>query len=94
MSTELSRRFALQSSPRRSWWERVRPVLRGCWAVVVLVATAVDALITAVLGVAPLTPRLRTLRQVLADEYRAGRAGAVDAEVFDPNEQVGQEVMR
>lgn len=61
-------------------------VLRGLLGVVVLFLTALDALVTAVLGWAPLTPKLREIRQVIADEYRAASHGAVDADVIGEDE--------
>lgn len=65
---------------------RGRSVLRGLLGVVVLFLTALDALVTAVLGWAPLTPKLREIRQVIADEYRAASHGAVDADVIGEDE--------
>jgi hypothetical protein len=58
-------------------------ILRGCWAVVLLFLTALDALVTALMGIAPLTPRLREMRHVISDEYRAGAHGWIDSDVFD-----------
>jgi hypothetical protein len=58
-------------------------VLRGCWSVLVLVLTALDALLTALVGIGPLTPKLRELRHVIADQYRAGACGVRDAVVVD-----------
>lgn len=69
--------------PDRDLWS----VLRGCVAVLVLVLTALDALVTAVLGVSPVTPVLSRLRHVIADEYRAARMGAVNAEPIDDQER-------
>ena len=65
--------------------ERLEAVLRGCWAVLVLFLTAVDELVTALLGIRPLTPLLRKAGHVVADEYRAGQHGWIDAEVIDPD---------
>jgi hypothetical protein len=58
-------------------------IVRGCCAVVLLFLTALDALVTALLGIAPLTPRLREMRHVISDEYQAGAHGWINAEVFD-----------
>lgn len=63
-----------------------RSILRGLLGVAVLLLTAIDALVTAVLGWAPLTPKLREIRQVIADEYRAASHGAVDADVIGEDE--------
>ncbi len=63
-----------EQRPAGSFW-------RGLWAVVVLLLTALDALITALLGWAPFTPKLRQIGHVIADEYRAGAHGWTDAEV-------------
>lgn len=86
-AASLSRHFRVQVPPGPSLWGRFGPVLRGLLAVLALVATAMDALVTALLGTAPLTPRLRRAGRVLADEYRAGHAGAVDAEVVDDHDE-------
>ncbi|TDC55586.1 hypothetical protein E1281_11675 [Actinomadura sp. KC345] len=88
----LSQHFRVQAPPGRSAWERLGPVVRGLLAVLALLATAVDALVTALLGTAPLAPRLHRAGRIVADEYRAGHAGAVDAEVVDDHEE--QEVWR
>lgn len=82
----VARHFRIQPPPGPSTWERLSPVAYGLLAVLALVASAVDALVTALLGVAPLGPRLRRAGRVLADEYRAGHAGAVDVDVVDDNE--------
>jgi len=58
-------------------------VLDGLRAVVILLLTALDALLTALLGIRPLSPCLVHLGHVIADEYRAGRHGYVDADVVD-----------
>jgi hypothetical protein len=79
----LSRHFRAQPPPRPPWRDRAGPVLRGLWAVLVLMLTAVDELVTALIGLAPLTPRLRELAQVIANEYRTGAAGVVSTDVFD-----------
>ncbi|WP_242884090.1 hypothetical protein [Actinomadura litoris] len=79
----LSTHFRLLAPPEPGMWERLGPLLRGVWAVLVLLATALDALVTAFVGTAPLTPRMRRVGQVLGDEFRAGQAGAVDAEVIE-----------
>ncbi|GAA4316049.1 hypothetical protein ACFQY7_34810 [Actinomadura luteofluorescens] len=56
-------------------------VLRGLWAVARLLAGAVAALASAALGTPPASAT--RLGHLIADEYRAGRAGAIDAEVID-----------
>ena len=56
-------------------------VLRGVWAVLRLLAGALAALVGAAVGAPP--AGAARLGHVLADEYRAGRAGAIDAEVID-----------
>ncbi|MFC5744859.1 hypothetical protein [Actinomadura rugatobispora] len=70
------------SSPRRysavrARWHKVRATVRGAAAVLGCLATAADHLATAVLGIGPLSPRVRRLGQVLAAEYRAGYLGAI-----------------
>lgn len=54
----------------------LRDILRGLLAVLVLFLTAIDDLVTAVLGTGPVVPRARRLAWVIAGEYRAGRASA------------------
>ena len=65
--------------------ETLCAVLRGGWAVVRLLAGALAALAGAALGTPPACAT--RLGHLIADEYRAGRAGAIDAEVIDdPND--------
>jgi hypothetical protein len=64
---------------RPDWHE----VLRGVRAVVVLLLTALDALVTAVLGIRPLAPVIARLGHALVDEYRAGANDWIDVEVID-----------
>lgn len=59
-------------------------VLRGLLAVLVLLLTALDALVTAVIGIPPVTLALRKARRAISDEYRRGYDNAVEAEVIDP----------
>jgi hypothetical protein len=56
-------------------------VLRGVWAVARLLGGAVAALVSAALGTPPAAPT--RLGHLIADEYRAARAGAINAEVID-----------
>jgi hypothetical protein len=56
-------------------------VLRGLWAVARLLAGAVAALASAAIGTPPASAT--RLGHLIADEYRAGRAGAIDAEVIE-----------
>ncbi|MFI0367568.1 hypothetical protein ACH35V_06785 [Actinomadura sp. 1N219] len=56
-------------------------VLRGAWAVARLLAGALAALLSAALGTPPASGT--RLGHLIADEYRAGRAGAINAEVID-----------
>jgi hypothetical protein len=72
--------------PTPPFRRRLRDVARGVWFVVVLLATALDALLTALIGVPPLTWFARRIGRALADEYRRGYHDAVDADVVeDPN---------
>jgi hypothetical protein len=71
---------AMCPPPRR---RSVRGVARGVWFVLVLLGTAVDALLTALIGVPPLTWLARRIDQTLTDEYRRGYHNAVDAEVVE-----------
>jgi hypothetical protein len=56
------------------------------WAVLLLILTGIEALLTALIGIRPLSPVLARLGHVVADEYRAGRHGYVDADVADDPE--------
>jgi hypothetical protein len=64
-------------------WEAARAVLRGLAAVLVLVLTAVDALVTAVIGIPPITLAWRQVRRAVGDVYRTGYYDAVEAEVIE-----------
>lgn len=78
-----------QRPPRPSWRDAVLAVARGLWAVFVLLATAVDALVTAWLGVPPLAWLGRRIGRVIADEYRRGYHNARDAEeVLDDDQDL------
>jgi len=94
---EVSRHVrSARRSPAPSWWRVLAGVARGLVAVVVLVVTAVDALVTAVIGTAPVLPRLgravrwlgREIARETGDAFRGGRAGVVDAEVIDDERRV------
>ncbi|MGI8333518.1 hypothetical protein ACRYCC_26495 [Actinomadura scrupuli] len=63
-----------------------RAVARGLLAVLLLVLTGVDALATALVGLPPLAWIGRKLGRELADEYRRGYHGALDAEVIEGDE--------
>ena len=65
-------------------WEAACAVLRGLVAVLVLVLTAADALVTAVIGIPPVTLALRQARRAIGDVYRTGYYDAVEAEVIEP----------
>ncbi len=60
---------------------RVLMVLRGLLAVLAFLGNAVTSLVSALLGITPGTAR--RVGHAIADEYRAGRAGAIDADVID-----------
>jgi hypothetical protein len=62
---------------------QARAVRRGVAAVVALVLTAVDALVTARLGLPRLAWMGRRVGRELAEEYRRGYHDARDAEVID-----------
>ncbi|MBO4274946.1 hypothetical protein [Microbispora triticiradicis] len=87
--------------PRPGTWPAVlawlRIALRVALCVLVLLATALDAWLTALVGLPPLLPRVRrlaaTLARVLAAECRACATtmtdpGVVDAEVIDTDQEV------
>lgn len=77
--------------PGGSVWRRLAAVLRGVLAVAVLLASAVDDMVTAALGVAPVLPRaargvrrvVRPLGREIGDAFRGGRDDVVDAEVIE-----------
>lgn len=78
-----------RSRQRAALWERFRTWVRVALAVLVLLVTAADAWLTALLGLPPLIPVLRHLAQVIADECRPCTPGVIDAEVVDdPEEEV------
>mgnify|MGYP006976755733 CR=1 FL=1 len=82
-----------QGRPAGLWrglWAGVRLVL----AVLALVATAVDAYLTARLGWRPILPAIGRLAALAAREARLRAAGVVDAEVIDDSDQPDQEVWR
>jgi hypothetical protein len=57
----------------------VRGVLRGLWAVVVLLAGAADHYVTALFGIPPLAWCARRIAGVIAETYRHGRYGPSSA---------------
>lgn len=72
---------AVYAEPEIPLSTRLLMVARGLWAVLLLLLSAIAALSSAVVGFPP--GRARALGHVIADEYRAGRAGAVDATVVE-----------
>lgn len=62
---------------------RLRAIGRGLVAVAALLLTALDALITARLGLPRLAWVGRRVRREIADEYRRGYHDAQDTEVID-----------
>jgi hypothetical protein len=64
-------------------WQTLLGVLRGLLGLALLLAGALDALVTACLGIRPVGPQLLELRDAIADRYRLARAGAHDIEVID-----------
>lgn len=75
-----------RSRQRAGARERLWVGLRVVLCVLTLLVTAVDAWLTALLGVRPLTPVLRRLAAVIADECRTCAAGAIDADVIEDSE--------
>lgn len=80
----------LAYTPRRTW----RTVGRGLTAVARLLLAALDALVTAAIGIPPIAWCARRLGGAIRDQYRLGRFGepstrtdlavvVVDAEVLD-----------
>ena len=92
---------AADERPRPGAWSRVRAWVRlalcVALALVVLLVTAADAWLTALLGLPPLLPRVRRLAaaiaRVVAAEYRTCTShlsdpGVIDAEVIDTDQEV------
>ncbi|HUR06151.1 MAG TPA: hypothetical protein VM347_26630 [Nonomuraea sp.] len=67
--------------------ERWRYRARAALAVFVLVATALDAWLTAQLGIAPIWPTVRYSCSRLIAECRAWAVRAVDAEIVDDSDR-------
>lgn len=66
---------------------RARAVRRGVTAVAFLLLGALDALLTARLGIPRLAWLSRKVGREIADEYRRGYHDAVDAEVDEENDE-------
>lgn len=62
---------------------RLRAVLRGVWAVIVLVLSAIETLGSALTGIPRPSYYLRKLGHVIAEEYRNARDDVIDAEIID-----------
>ena len=86
-----SRHFRLDQPPAAPRGEYLRAVLRGVRNVVVLVLSAVVELVTALLGIPPLGPRVRKIRAALAEAYRDGVEDIRPAEVVGPDDVIGDE---
>ncbi|MFF4415926.1 hypothetical protein ACFYY8_25645 [Streptosporangium sp. NPDC001559] len=83
---------ASRSRPWVSFWQRLRVLARIAGALLVLLLTAADEGISALLGWPPLLPTLRHLAAVIGGECRAAadRFGGdvVEADVIDTDEEV------
>lgn len=73
---------AIGTPTPRSWRDRARSVLLVTAELLVLALTAADALVTALLGISPLTLKARAAVRWLADRYRMAGTDVVDAEVI------------
>ncbi|GAA2279233.1 hypothetical protein GCM10010149_23690 [Nonomuraea roseoviolacea subsp. roseoviolacea] len=85
------RTLSITATPRtrHGWRERLQAGARGALAMLMLLSTAADAWLSALLGLPLLAPAVRRLAAVIADECRACAAGAIDADVIeDPERQV------
>src|SRR5262249_46634966 len=60
-------------------------IFRGVWAVICLITSAADALVSAVLGTPRMAPIGHRLGREIADEYRRGFHDAID--VTDPDDE-------
>ncbi|MBB4913336.1 hypothetical protein [Streptosporangium saharense] len=79
--------------PWMSFWQRVRVLARIAGALLVLLITAADEGISALLGWPPLLPTLRHLAVVVAGECRAAAdrftsGDVVEADVIDTDKEV------
>jgi hypothetical protein len=88
MSTHASRdtlygepAVAVYAKPEIPLSTRLLMVARGLWAVLLLLLSAAASLCSAIANIP--AGRARALGHVIADEYRAGRAGAIDAIVVE-----------
>lgn len=77
-------RYVSQPPPPRS---RIRDTLRAMWGVFCLVIGAIDALVTALLGVTPFAIPWADIRAELADRWRLAYNDARDADVVDEQEE-------
>ncbi|MDN3356109.1 hypothetical protein [Actinomadura sp. DC4] len=68
----------MSEPPRRG---RIRATARAIWAVFCLFVGAIDALVTAVLGVTPLAGPWARVRRVVADQWWLAYYDARDAEL-------------
>ncbi|KAB2351613.1 hypothetical protein [Actinomadura rudentiformis] len=75
--------FQAAGPPETGLWERLVAVLRGLWAVVAFLWAWIDEQVTALAGIAPLSPRLRAAGEAIAVQYRLGRVGSADPNVID-----------
>ena len=78
-------RFVSQPPPPRS---RIRDTLRALWGVFCLLIGAVDALVTAVLGITPLAIPWAEFRAEIADRWRLAYNDARDADVITEEREV------
>ncbi|GAA2576747.1 hypothetical protein SMC26_30060 [Actinomadura fulvescens] len=85
-SRTLTMLTAVPPRPRRAVrpgvWARLVRVLRGVWAVLAMFAAWLDEQVTALTGIAPLGPRLRSLAHTITDRYQVIRARVRDAYVL------------
>ena len=63
------------SPPRRG---RIRAAARAIWGVTCLLLGAVDALISAVIGIRPLAATWHVMAQAIADRWRTSYNNAID----------------
>jgi hypothetical protein len=78
-------RYVPQDPPPRS---RVKDTCRALWAVFCLLIGAVDALVTAVLGITPLAIPWAEFRAEIADRWRLAYHDARDADVITEEREV------
>lgn len=83
--TSVTRYVPQPPPPRRS---RIRDTLRALWGVFCLFVGAVDALVTALIGITPLAGPWEQIRGEIADRWRLAYNDARDADVSSEEKEI------